>query len=107
MKYISTLLLISILSSSVTADVLCIGTVAEITKWSETWNRNMSYSLDINGVRTPFVQVAEEETRSMILTAYAAQKTVNLKWVNSNVTACSGENSWNHYDQLHGYITIR
>ncbi|PHQ83186.1 MAG: hypothetical protein COB58_10655 [Thalassobium sp.] len=108
MKYISTLVLIIGLSSQVNADILCIGTVAEITKWSESWNRNMSYSLDVDGERTPFIQVDDDETRTMILTAYAAQKTLNIHWLNSpNITACSGENSWNHYDQLVGYITIK
>ena len=108
MKYISKLALIFFFSSSVNADILCMGTVAEITKWSESWNRSMSYSLDVDGVRTPFVQVSDDETRSMILTAYAAQKTVNLKWLNNqNITTCSGENSWNHYDKLVGYVTIR
>ena len=90
------------------ADVSCSGTVAEITKWSSSWDRNMSYSLEISGNRTPFIQVEDDESRSMILTAYAAQKTVNLKWLNSpNITRCTGNDTWNHYDKLTGYITIK
>jgi len=96
-------------SSLSSADVLCQGIVAEITKWSSEWNRNMSYSLNINGIRTPFIQIADDddETRSMILTVYAAKKKINVKWVYSpDITSCSGDNSWQHYDILKGYITV-
>lgn len=99
-----------ILSSASMSDVACVGKVAEVTKWSSQWNRNMSYSLELkNGDRTPFVQVDDDETRSMILTAYAAQKEITVKWVSTdNITSCvGGAGSWNHYDKVVGYITLR
>ena len=95
MKRLTVLVLVSLLSVATFADVTCAGKITDLVKWNE---RNISVLLENTGrwIQLP----GDNESNSMALTAFAAQKRVAFYWADSQVTSCN--EGWEHYRLFNG-----
>ncbi len=98
-KYLVCVFIISI-SSTAKADVTCTGTIKEIVKWSGS--EDISILLSNTG---RYIKFTDNTSKSLLLAAYAAKKTVTINMGQDHITSC--DEGWGHYTvHSSGYFKI-
>jgi hypothetical protein len=100
-KKVILIFMLGIYSTIANADVACTGKIKELVKWSE--NHTYDLSILLEGTNR-YIQFKDTISKSLILTAFASQKTVRIKWVSDNITSCT--DGWPHYAELDGYMSV-